>query len=74
MFIQEDDNQSKIQLNQCVETINKMSLKYATEIYGVNPKIFTYQFLPQDDDEPKLLVLTFYEYTKVYVVMQFEGE
>ena len=42
---------------------------WKSKIKGFNPKIFTYQFSPVDDLGTQTICLTFYERTKVFVIL-----
>jgi hypothetical protein len=54
---------------RATELIEKEQPYWETEIKGENTKIFTYQFSPIDGFKCQTLVLTFFEATKIYVIL-----
>ena len=69
LFIQlEDDKNSKSIIKDC-KLIEAEKSSWKTKVVGENPRIFTYQFSNEDAFGCLSLILTFYEKTKVYVVL-----
>ncbi|NLE05223.1 MAG: hypothetical protein GX638_10565 [Crenarchaeota archaeon] len=54
---------------RATELIEKEQPHWGTKIKGDNTKIFTYQFSPIDGFKCQTLVLTFYEATKIFVIL-----
>ena len=55
--------------SRACELIELEMSSWKTEIKGNNPKIFTYQFSPEDGFKTRTLCLSFYEKIKVYVIL-----
>lgn len=69
LFFHPDAVQStQFNIRAC-EMIELEKPSWKTETKGENPEIFTYQFSPEDPMKVRTLCLTFYEKTRVYVIL-----